>query len=208
MKFDIVVVNPPFSKAKNNNNKKVRKMAKTKKSWIHPCFLTKEEATPENRYLNYKNIRENIKKVIRDKHNKNSAKVSEFGEVYTPFPLIEKMMNALPKELWSDPTKTMLDPCAGVGNFMCVIVEKLMEGLKDWEPDEEKRYKHIIENQIHQIEIQPRSVVWIRKLYNPDKKYKMHLVCADILNKNHIGWRKVGYMWNEIEARINRFKYF
>jgi len=36
-------------------------------------------------------------------------------EVFTPPFLIDEMLDKLPKKVWSDPTKTWLDPCAGLG---------------------------------------------------------------------------------------------
>ena len=140
------------------------------------------------------NIRKQIQDIIDNNYN-TKDKVKMNGEVFTPFYLIDEILDSFPTDIWFDPNKTWLDPCAGLGNFHCVVVERLMESLKEFEPDEEKRYKHIIENQLYFIELNPRSAVWIRRLFNPEKKYKMNLVCADALDPEHPGWNKVGYMW-------------
>jgi len=65
-------------------------------------------------------------------------------EVFTPPFLIDEMLDKLSKTVWKDPTKTWLDPCAGLGNFSVLILKRLMKGLKTWQPDEELRKKHIL----------------------------------------------------------------
>ena len=161
---------------------------------------------PPIKYKNYRNIRANIQAVIDGEYN-TKEKIKTQGEVFTSFNLIEEMLNKLPKDVWSNPTKTWLDPAAGIGNFHCVVVERLMERLSDWEPNEEKRYKHIIENQLYFVEINPESVAITKRLFNPQQKYKMNLVCADFLDEKHPGWDDVGHMWNAENKRIRNIKH-
>mgnify|MGYP001179656475 CR=1 FL=1 len=122
-------------------------------------------------------IKNEISKLIE--YNKNKA--DEFGEVYTTFDLIYEHVDNIDPELFKNPESTYLDPCAGYGNYPIILVEKLMEGLKEWEPDEEKRYRHIIEKQIFMIEIQPESCEIIEKLFNPESEYKLNLLNKDFL---------------------------
>jgi len=113
------------------------------------------------------------------------------GEVFTPPHLVEQMLDKLPQEVWSSPEKTWLDPCAGLGNFSVIILKRLMEGLKEWEPDEETRKKHILENMIFHVEMNPESVEKLQRVLNPEGKYKLNIHCGDflvyvdgVLNKN------------------------
>lgn len=86
----------------------------------------------------------------------------KFGEVMTPLELVKEMLNTLPKEVWSNPNLKWLDPCNGAGTFPYVVIYKLMNGLSEWEPDTEKRYKHIVENMIYTCELQSRNVfLWL-----------------------------------------------
>jgi len=121
-------------------------------------------------------IEEKIQKHLDDKYN-TIEKVKTYGEVFTPFWLIREMLDKVPKDVWKNPHETWLDPCAGLGNFHCIVLERLLISLSDWESDIEKRYKHIIE-------------------------YKMNLVCADSLDPDHPGWDEVGYMWDEDDKEI------
>jgi len=127
-----------------------------------------------------KHIQTQITKILTEGYN-TEEKVNLRGEVFTPFELINEMLDQFPKDIWTDPNKTWLDPCAGIGNFHAVVLERLMKRLKDWEPNEELRYKHIVEEQLFFIEINPESCDIIEELFNPDKKYKLNLKCCDAL---------------------------
>ena len=102
-------------------------------------------------------------------------------EVFTPNSLINDMLDKLPEEVWSDPSKTWLDPCAGIGNFSVFVLKRLMEGLKEWEPDEEARKKHILEKMLFKVEMNPESVVKLQKVLNPEGKYQLNVHCGDFL---------------------------
>ena len=105
-------------------------------------------------------------------------------EVFTPPSLIEDMLDKLPKEVWTDHTKTWLDPCAGLGNFSVIILKRLIEGLKDWEPDEEIRKTHILERMLFHVEMNPESVKKLQRVLNPDGRYNLNIKCSDFLKFN------------------------
>ena len=103
------------------------------------------------------------------------------AEVHTPFSVINRMLDKLQTPgIWSDPDKTWLDPCSGIGNFPLVIAERLMEGLTQIS-DPNERYRHIFENQIYMVEIQPRNAILIERLFNPDGDIALNLKCCDAL---------------------------
>jgi site-specific DNA-methyltransferase (adenine-specific) len=56
------------------------------------------------------NFQQNL---ISKKKNKE-----RYGEVFTNFSLIDKMLDLLPQELFQNPNLKWLDPCAGTGYFM------------------------------------------------------------------------------------------
>ena len=72
-------------------------------------------------------------------------------EVFTPPSVVNKMLDNLPKHLFSSPNTTFLDPCTKSGIFLREIVKRLIKGLENWEPDLEKRIKHILKNQVFGI---------------------------------------------------------
>jgi site-specific DNA-methyltransferase (adenine-specific) len=102
-------------------------------------------------------------------------------EVFTPNSLINDMLDKLPEEVWSNPTKTWLDPCAGLGNFSVQVLKRLMVGLSQWEPNEELRKKHILECMLFHVEMNPESVTKLQKILNPEGKYTLNVHCGDFL---------------------------
>ena len=104
---------------------------------------------------------EHIKDVIlmlREYVKVGDVEKKKYGEVMTPLELIKEMLATLPEEVWANPNLKWLDPANGTGPYPIMVIYKLMVGLKDWEPDDEKRYKHIVENMIHVCELQPKNM--------------------------------------------------
>ena len=111
----------------------------------------------------------------------SKEKVKNYGEVFTPWKLINEMCDGFPKEDWSTPTITFLDPCTGRGNMPAVIVQRLMVGLKEFCPDESERYRHIMEKQIYMGELQRENAMAIDRIFNPDKTLQLNLYVGDSL---------------------------
>ncbi len=91
-------------------------------------------------------------KISNDKNIINNYNKIQFGEVITPFSLIEKIINLLPSEVFSNPKLTWLDPCVGTGNFLIILYKKLFNSLKNITKEPEKRDKHIITKMLHMVE--------------------------------------------------------
>lgn len=71
----------------------------------------------------FKNIDNTIKRLAGDKdalmtgkHGKQKAR--DFAEVTTSIDLIDQQLALLPKEIFLDLTKTVLDPCTGDGRYL------------------------------------------------------------------------------------------
>jgi type I restriction-modification system DNA methylase subunit len=121
----------------------------------------------------------NLDKEIQDYNTYEKRKDND--EVFTPNSLINDMLGKLPGEVWSNPTKTWLDPCAGLGNFSVQVLKRLMEGLSQWGPNEEARKKHILECMLFHVEMNPESVAKLQKILNPEGKYTLNVHCGDFL---------------------------
>jgi hypothetical protein len=114
----------------------------------------------------------------------------KYGEVFTPMKLINEMFDQLPKDIWSDPTKKWLDPANGIGNFPMVAYMRLMDGLKDISEfsNPEKRSKHIIQNMLYMVEINPKNVKISRRIFGSHA----NICCADFLNEQDKVLRQFG----------------
>lgn len=89
---------------------------------------------------------------------RSQERVDSTGEVFTPPEIVNKMLDMVKPEDWSNPEITMLEPSVGDGNFLVVMIERFMKGLEDIFPNRQERFKHIIENQVFAIDIMPDNV--------------------------------------------------
>lgn len=120
--------------------------------------------------------------MLRDYVKVSATEVKEFGEVMSPISLVEEIMDTLPYEVWTNPNLKWLDPCNGVGTFFSVVVERLMKGLETFEPDENLRYKHIVENMIFACELQPKNLFLYLYAFDPKDEYALNIYSGSYLD--------------------------
>ena len=61
---------------------------------------------------------------------RGKTRVKATGEVFTPTPLVEEILDKMDQELFKDPTKTFIDPSCGDGQFLAsVLYRKLQNGI-------------------------------------------------------------------------------
>ena len=106
------------------------------------------------------------------------------GEVMTPITLVEQMLDTLPSEVWSNPNLKWLDPCAGVGTFPSIVVQRLMKGLENVIPNPEKRYGHIIENMIYLCELQDKNLFVFNCVFDLGDSNATNSYCGSFLDEN------------------------
>lgn len=106
----------------------------------------------------------------------------KFGEVMTDLNLVKHILSRIPDEDFKNPNKTFIDLSNGTGVFPLVVIYRLMKGLEEWESDSEKRYKHIVENQIFTSEIQPKNVFLYLCLIDPYDEYNLNIYSGSSLD--------------------------
>jgi type I restriction-modification system DNA methylase subunit len=75
-------------------------------------------------YIKHLREREYMSGADRDK-----VRVKATGEVFTPTPLVQEILDQLDPVLFTDATKTFIDPSCGDGQFLSeVVVRKLQNG--------------------------------------------------------------------------------
>ena len=74
-------------------------------------------------------------------------------EVFTPPEVVNKMLDMLPQELFSNPDTTFLDPACKTGVFLREIAKRLIVGLEKQMPDLQERLDHIFHKQLYGIAI-------------------------------------------------------
>ena len=115
-----------------------------------------------------KDIPAKVQELLTKYLNIRVVEKNMFGEVFTPPSLIECMLDKLgeyDKDAWTNPKGTFLDPAAGICNFAMVAYAKLMKGLAKAIPDDRKRSKHIIENMLFNVELNPKNVTMARRVF-------------------------------------------
>ena len=168
---------------------RISSLDKDKKRLAILSFLDKDR----NLFLKIKalinkdiNKMDHIKDVItmlREYVKVGEVEKKKFGEVMTPLELVKEMLATLPEEVWSNPNLKWLDPANGTGPYPIMVIYKLMLGLKDWEPDDEKRYKHIVENMIYVSELQPKNMFLYMCVVDPFDTYKLNIYTGSFLEK-------------------------
>jgi hypothetical protein len=128
---------------------------------------------------------DDIKSKIEEYLPVKEAEKNKFGEVFTPAALIHEILDKLPKSVWKDPSLKWLDPANGIGNFPMIAFEMLDAGLSsvDGFKDEAKRKKHIIENMLYMVELNPKNVAVSRKIFGKSA----NIYCGSFLED---GWQK------------------
>lgn len=124
-----------------------------------------------------------VLRILREYVKVGEVEKKKYGEVMTPLSLVLDMLKTLPDEVWSNPNLKWLDPANGTGPYPLMVIYRLMNGLKEWEPDEEKRYKHIIENMIYVCELQPKNMFLYMCLVDPYDEYKMNIYTGSFLEE-------------------------
>jgi hypothetical protein len=72
--------------------------------------------------------REYMSGIERDK-----ARVKATGEIFTPTPLVQEILDRLPTAVFSNPDKTFLDPSCGDGQFLGEVLIRKMENGSTFE---------------------------------------------------------------------------
>jgi site-specific DNA-methyltransferase (adenine-specific) len=99
-------------------------------------------------------------------------------EVFTPPEVVNKMLDLLPAELWSNPNAKFLDPVSKSGVFLREMAKRLMHGLSDVYPDVQERVNHIFSEQLYGIAItELTSLISRRSVYCTKTANNPYSVC-------------------------------
>lgn len=111
----------------------------------------------------------------------------KLGQVFTPLDLGKEMVNLIDKydeNFWKNPNHTVLDSSAGFGTFLVLAAYKFMNGLQEWEPDDGKRFKWIVENCLYYGDIDPKSVFLWLCLIDPYDEYETNTYWGSYLTED------------------------
>lgn len=106
-------------------------------------------------------------------------------EVFTPPALVNQMLDLLPSELWSNPNAKFLDPVCKSGVFLREMAKRLMKGLENQIPDQQKRINHIFTQQLYGIAITELTALLSRRSVYCTKKanHEKYSICTDFTDE-------------------------
>lgn len=126
----------------------------------------------------------------RNKHNqrlgsdvsRSDERIDQTGEVFTPIDLCVKMVEQIPCEEIMNPDSTFLDPAAGNGNFLIVLLEKLLK-YHDRE--------HILNHMLYAVELMEDNHKEMCERLGVSINHP-HYVCHDALTYDYSFGEPVG----------------
>lgn len=153
----------------------------------------------QNIYPPYNKITSYMKSLLERKQMKDVLQIyrehmtprhyekKNLGQVYTPFYLVDRIIENIPEKIWKNKNSKFFDPSAGMGGFLVIIYEKLMKTLKDTIKNEKERHNHIIKNMLYGADIDEFNISWMKKIFGP----KLNIYYGDTLSKDILHYFKV-----------------
>ena len=128
--------------------------------------------------------REYMSGIERDKD-----RIKGSGEVFTPTPLVQEILNQIPIEQFQDPSKTFPDPSCGDGQFLSEVLIKKMENGST--------FKQALST-IYGVDIMPDNVALCKDRLLCGQEHLRHIVdknivCADALQYDYSFGEKVTF---------------
>lgn len=117
-------------------------------------------------------------------------------EVFTPPDIVNKMLDMLPQELFTDKTTTFLDPACKSGVFLREIAKRLLVGLETEISDLQERIDHIFKKQLFGIAITEMTSLLSRRSVYCSKfpNGKFSITKFDDAEGN-IRFKKIRHVW-------------
>jgi len=118
-------------------------------------------------------------------------------EVFTPPKLVNRILDLLPVELWSDSKATFLDPGCKSGVFLREIAKRFDKGLEKQIPNRQKRMNHIFKNQLYGLAItQLTALLSRRSVYCSKTANGQYSVCEVFDDsQGNIRFGRVEHTW-------------
>jgi site-specific DNA-methyltransferase (adenine-specific) len=118
-------------------------------------------------------------------------------EVFTPPQLVNRILDLLPADLWSDASATFLDPGCKSGVFLREIAKRLDAGLEAQIPDRQKRMNHIFKNQLYGSAITELTALLSRRsVYCSKTANGKYSVCETFdAHEGNIRFERIEHAW-------------
>lgn len=119
-------------------------------------------------------------------------------EVFTPPEIANQMLDMLPKELFSNPDTTFLDPACKSGVFLREIAKRLLKGLEPQIPDLQDRIDHIFHKQLYGIAItELTSLLTRRSVYCSKYPNSEYSVSKFDNAQGNVRFKRIKHSWRD-----------
>lgn len=112
---------------------------------------------------------------------RDELRVKSTSEIFTPTPLVQKVLDHTPQEYFTDQSKTVCDPSCGDGQFLGeVLIRRIENGIE---------FEQAIST-IYGVDIMPENVDLCRERLLCGQEHLKHIieqniVCADALRYHY-----------------------
>jgi site-specific DNA-methyltransferase (adenine-specific) len=120
-------------------------------------------------------------------------------EVFTPPQLVNRILDLLPVDLWTDKNATLLDLGCKSGVFLREIAKRLDIGLEKQIPNRQKRMNHIFKNQLYGLAITELTALLSRRsVYCSKTANGKYSVCESFDSpQGNIRFKRVEHTWED-----------
>ena len=108
----------------------------------------------------------------------DEQKQKDLGQVWTPYSVIEQMMNKIDDSIWNDETKTNLDPTMGAGN---IIIAMLYRRIVEHKQNPINALKNV-----YGVELEPATLEYAKKRIKAFMKHFTNEDVSKIINHNFV----------------------
>ncbi len=118
-------------------------------------------------------------------------------EVFTPPQMVNRILDLLPPEIWSDKSATFLDPVCKSGVFLREIAKRLDKGLETQIADKQTRINHILTQQLFGLAITDLTALMSRRsVYCSKKANGEYSICDEFSDEQgNIRFKSIRHSW-------------
>lgn len=119
---------------------------------------------------------------------RSKERIKENGEVFTPSSIVNKMMDMVSDQsIWSNPSKTFLDPTCGNGNILIGMLKRRLENGVS--PRDAVSTLYGVELMQDNVELARKRIAEEIGTHEFDDIIEHNIVCANFFDWNFEEWR-------------------
>lgn len=107
---------------------------------------------------------------------RSKERIKKTSEIFTPPELVEEILDKLPRQVWTDPEKTFLEPSCGNGNFLVAIRNRLLA---------QGHSEENIFSRLYGVDLMADNIQETKDRLDPNQEYRdiidRNIMCADAL---------------------------